>query len=73
MGFRVGFLAGGHSDFFDVANIKLQLRDSAGFAPGFPRFLWWLLPTKTGLCFMSLSHCGCFGKGVSFLTADARR
>jgi hypothetical protein len=27
---------------------KLQLRDSAGLTPNFPRYLWWLLPTRTG-------------------------
>jgi hypothetical protein len=40
--------SGGHSDSIaaKVAS-DLQLRDSAGFSPGFPHYFEWLLPTQT--------------------------
>jgi hypothetical protein len=38
---------GGHPDLSIRRCIDLQLRHSVGFAPNFPRYLHWLLPSRT--------------------------
>jgi hypothetical protein len=37
---------GGHPDSKSKL-LSLQLRDSVGFTPNFPRYLWRLTPTRT--------------------------